>query len=117
MSPDRETLRLYPDVVAAGALGVALDGALADVGCPLRSSRQFFGKPSSSFASVSSGDRWAQVYIAAYERKFALAIWQEHVEMATGWARELSDVAAAIQTVLDPERPVSELVEEVPFCF
>jgi hypothetical protein len=116
MSPDRETLRLYPDVVAAGALGVALDGALADIGCPLKSAGQFFGKPSFSFASVSSGERWAQVYIAAYERKFALGIWEKHVEMATGWARELSDVAAAIQTVLEhPDRRVSELVEGVPF--
>jgi hypothetical protein len=116
MPPDQETLRLYPDLVAVGALGAALDDALADIGCRLKSSRQFFGNASSSFASVSSGDRWAQVYIAANERKFALGIWEKRVEMATGWARELSEVAAAIQTVLEhPDRKVSELIEGVPF--
>jgi hypothetical protein len=116
MPPDRTTSRIYPDLVAAGSLGAALDASLAEIACPLRSSRQFFGKDSPSFASVDSGHRFAQIYIAAQERKFGLGIWEEHVEMATGWARELSDVALAIQTVLEhPDRKVSELVEGVPF--
>jgi hypothetical protein len=85
MPPDQRTPRIYPDLVAAGSLGAALDDAFAHIACPLKSSRQFFGRDSSSFASVDSRNRLAQIYIAAYERKFGLGIWERNFEMASRW--------------------------------
>jgi uncharacterized protein DUF6193 len=110
--------RLYPDLIRAGSLGAALNEALAVVGSALRST---FLRSGSTYADLWSGHRSAHVNVALNERKFLLELAERppdyaQVNMAGGWTRELSDVAAAIDLVLENgERKVSDLVQEIVF--
>ena len=106
---------LYPDIVRAGSLSAALDEALKVTGSSLRTgpSRRTFD------AKVISGTRWASVTVAKLEHKFHLGIIENvdvQMHMAGGWTPELSDVAAAIHTVIgNADQLVSDLIQGFPF--
>jgi hypothetical protein len=110
-----QAARLYPDLLRAGSLSAALNHELAKVGSALRSSPDYYGFQSWSWAEVSSGDRDAKVYSRSDKRKVGLDLWEDAIYMARGTTRELSDLAAALDLLMDSSEKVSALVQDIPF--
>ena len=116
MSETDDRKKFYPDLVQAGSLSGALDEELARGGSTLRSSPEFFGVRSATFAKVSLSDRHVQVLIASGHRSFNLGVWESGVEMASGWlSSDLSEAATMIRLVLEnADRKISELIKDIP---
>jgi hypothetical protein len=111
-----QAARLYPDLVRAGSLANALDQELARVGSLFRASPSFAGLHQSwSYAEVMSGDRTARINCRAEKRKFRLDLSEDAISMARGTTRELSELAAAVELLLNSTDKVSDLVREIRF--
>jgi len=111
----RSTAERYPDVVAAGSLAAALDAALRRRGSVLRSERGLYGAQSASYASVSSGDRHAQIDMAAQERLFLFSLWQKEIQIAKGQTSDLAHVASVIRAWLEKKQSGTDIAQQVPF--
>ena len=99
---------LYPDVVEAGGLSIALGQALADLGSPLGvTTSEFF----ITYARVAGGSRFSQMYLAARERLFIFDFWSEGVLYGNGSCGSLSDAAQAIHCWIDEEPDIAEMLK------
>jgi hypothetical protein len=107
----------YPDVVAAGSLAAALDSALRVQGSSLVADRGFYGAESASFASVSRGNRHAQINIAARERLFLFDLWAKEIQLAKGQTSDLAGVASTIRRWLEDGRSASDVALEFRFVW
>jgi hypothetical protein len=105
---------LYPDVVRAGSLRSALQGAVD------RTGHRFVVelRPPPSWrhvaAQVRGGGRSAGVLMARQERCFIMDCWAGSVRMATGETDDLSEVADAMHFWMRAPL-VRALVEQWPF--
>ena len=111
-----QAARFYPDLIRAGSLADALNRELAKRGSPIRSSPDYYGFQSWSWAEVSSDDRNANVHSRADKRKFGLDLWEDAIHMARGTTRDLSDLAFALELLMShADKRVSDLVQRIPF--
>lgn len=109
--------RLYPDIIRAGALKVALQAALRDLGSALTvvdltdsGQRNFV-----AYARVEQGARFSQIYMAAKERLFLFDFWDRGVMLANARSAELAATASAIHDWVSSTRRVAELRARHPF--
>lgn len=108
---------LYPDVIRAGALKVALQAALRDLGSALivvdmtnSGARNFV-----AYARVEEGARFSQIYMAAKERLFLFDFWDKGVMLANARSAELATTASAIHDWVSSTCRVAELRARHPF--
>jgi hypothetical protein len=85
--------KLYPDLVEAGGLSIALSKALAASGSKLKVTTVENFIP---YARVADKSRSSQMYIAAQERLFIFDFWSQGVLYANGVCRKLNDAVQAI---------------------
>lgn len=89
-----------PDVVAAGDLRTALQGAFDAAGLPLCALHVSSPGWLRVAAEVRADDRHANVLMATHERLFLLDCWMRGIQMATGKTNDLHAAAAAISSFL-----------------
>ncbi|NGO75192.1 hypothetical protein G6045_05765 [Streptomyces sp. YC504] len=91
MNPD-----LYPDLVAAGSLGAALEQTAADLGVNLTVVPHEGGtRVTAGLASSDPRRKPLSVYIGAEERFFSISGWSDGIETVTGATPDLADVVKA----------------------
>lgn len=105
---------LYPDLIAAGGLGSALQSSLRDVGSSLTAS-ELLGIHFVVHAGVESGSRFSQVYIDDEERLFCFDFWARGVMLATAGTPHLTDVARAIDMWVGSACATAELAAAFRF--
>ncbi len=110
-----DTDALYPDLVAAGGLGNALQAALKTIGS--RHQIALLGEVYNlmTYARVEFGSRSSHVHIAAQDRSFLLLCWARGVSMANGCTPSLDELARAIDRWLDSDETAAELATEFHF--
>ncbi len=110
----------YPDLVAAGGLGSALQRALVKIGSDLRArelDKAIKARSVNMFvhAKVESGSRFSQVYVAAAARLFLFDFWSRGVMLAQGRTPKLVDMARAINRWVGSSCTTAELASEFGF--
>jgi hypothetical protein len=103
---------LYPDLIAAGGLHVAVSRAFAAIGSPLTATTISGFIP---YAQVQHGSRFSQIYVAAQERLFIFDLWLEGVAYANGSGKNIEEMAQAIQEWLLEEPSVNEMKQRFSF--
>ena len=103
---------LYPDLVTAGSLSIALAQALANLGSPLQpvSLINFL-----VFARTERGSRFCQMYIAAHERLFIFDFWSKGVGYGKGSTSSLHDAAQAIHFWLIEQPDLARMQDRFSF--
>src|SRR5687768_16913520 len=110
-----DTHRLYPDLVDAGGLGIALQAELQAIGSPLRVSELDKAINFVVYARVEYGSRFSQVYLAAKERSFLFDCWSRGVCLAHGATPALTDLARAINRWVGSACTTAALAAEFGF--
>lgn len=104
---------LYPELVASGGLGNALQRALDHVPGALRTSD--LNEPGFlAYASVRFGTRSSQVMIAARHRAFSVDFWSMGVKYGHAWVGDLAQAAFAIAAFLVDRSSLLEMRASVP---
>jgi hypothetical protein len=110
MNPD-----LYPDLVAAGGLGAALERLAAGLGVDVSVVPHEGGSSGSAgIASSVPGRRPLSVYVASGERFFIVSGWSEGIESVTGGTPDPAEVVRA-GAAWGQGTPLGELGARFPF--
>lgn len=104
----------YPDVVAAGSVLVALQAEADRAGYGFTAELMSVPGWRLVAAEVTDGIRSTKVLMGQGERSFIVDCWTGRVWMATGWTRELPEVAGVAHSWLQAPR-VRGLVTQWPF--
>lgn len=108
-TPSDDTRRLYPDVVEAGGLALALQSALRSIESELSVTDLPKEYRFVAYARVQRGVRSSQVYIAAETRLFFNDFWRDGVNFANGSTSDLFQIARAIHCWVAEECTVSAI--------
>lgn len=109
----------YPDIVAKGGLGAAVQGELANLGSDLQVTG-LHDQPATlpgkfpAYARIERGLRSSQVMLAAEVRRFSADFWNQGVCMAHGWFDDLSRLATAVEGWIGQKWDTARLKRECP---
>jgi len=110
-----DTESLYPDLVAAGGLGNALQAALKAVSSRYQIALLNEIYNLMTYARVEFGSRSSHVKIGAKQRIFQFACCARGVLLANGQTQSLHELALAIDRWLGSHDTAAELAAQFPF--
>jgi hypothetical protein len=99
---------LYPDILKAGSLAVAISKSLSDVGSNLLADATEVNE-FMPYARVEVGSRFSQIHLAGGRRLFLVDFWSEGVMFGNASADNLVDIARALHAWIAEKASIEKM--------